>query len=220
MAQPKNRSVIRMLFYIILIMIVASACNLLPGGSTPEEAVRKTWPSPDYQVSLVRQVEAGAVVLYHKLQPEWIPGDPQNPSFQLGYSFVDRKDFRWGVRGGISGSFTPAQDSKVIFLLDQIQPGTQGPKIDPPDSSAFIVFGKVLDQTIETVEVSDEEGRKTADTVSDSMFMMIAPPGATPCELQFIDKNGDIIETYDLAALQEWQSSRELIEKIKRACID
>ena len=161
-------------------------------------------------------------MLYHKPQPEFIPGDPQNPSFQLGFSYVDRKDFRWRVRGGISGSFTPEKGSKVISLLDQIQDGAPNPKKNRPDDSsmAVILFGKVLDQAIETVEMRDKEGTKISDLVSDSMFMMIESPGTTPCELRFMGKNGEVIEAFGLVTLEEWQISQELMAEIKDACTE
>ncbi len=160
--------------------------------------------------------------MYHKTQPEFIPGDPQNPSFQPGFSYVDRKDFRWRVRGGISGSFTPEKGSKVIFLLDQIQDGAPNPIKNKPDdlSMAVIVFGKVLDQAIETVEVRDEEGTKISDLVSDSMFMIIESPRTMPCKLRFMGKNGEVIEAFDFVTLEEWQSSQLLMEEIKDACTE
>ncbi len=210
----------KVLFYNILFVMVISACNLIPGGMTPADAVRDTLPSPDFQIVLVRQFEEGTVVLYHNPHFMFIPGDPQNPVFQLGYSYVDRQGLRWRVRGGVSGSFTPKQGSKNIFLLDQVQSGALNPKTNKPDARAFIVFGKVLDPAIETVEMIDAEGEQMSDFISDSMFMMIESPGASPCELRFIGNNGEVIQAFDHTQWKEWQSSQDLMERINAACTE
>ena len=120
----------RITFCSLSLIIFLSACNMIPGGNTPEEAVRKTFSSPDFQVTSVLKLDKGAVVLYHKAQPEIISGDLNNPSYQLGFSYVDYRDLRWWTRSGKSGSFTPAQGSKAIFLVSPVQTGIRIQKID------------------------------------------------------------------------------------------
>ncbi len=209
----------RFIFHTVCLMIFLSACSLIPGGITPADAVRKTFSSLDFQVAGERKLNEGVIVLYHNPRPDIIPGDPENPSFQLGFSYVDHRDGRWWTRSGKFGSFTPDLGSKLIFLVGQVQTNDQDPKRQAGDPTApLIVFGKILDQTIATIELDNGEEQILRDSPSDSMFALLETDGSIPCTLRFLNAFEAVVEEYDLADLAEWQVSAELAKMIKASC--
>jgi hypothetical protein len=213
--------IIRRTVYGLCLVLFIAACNLIPGGMTPEEAVQKTFSSPDFQIAIVRELNGGAIVLYHQPQPDQVPGDPTGMSFQLGFSYLDQRNGRWWTRSGQSGSFTPEQGSKAVFLITRVQIQGKDNGIRKADDAALplIVFGKILDPRIVKIELVKDDGQTAQDSLSDSMFALLDIQNSFPCKLRFLDNLEETVDEYSLVGLPEWQVQPELSQKIDQACL-
>jgi hypothetical protein len=212
--------IIRRTVYGFCLVLFITACSLIPGGMTPEDAVQKTFSSPDFQVAIVRKLNDGAIVLYHKPQPDQVPGDPTGMSFQLGFSYLDRRNGRWWTRSGQSGSFTPEQGSKAIFLITRVQIQGQDNGVMKEDDVTLplFVFGKILDPRIVTIELLKDDGKTIQEIPSNSMFALLELNDSFPCKLRFRDNPGETVAEYSLAGLPEWQVQPDLSQKIDQVC--
>lgn len=206
--------------YGFCLVIFITACSLIPGGVTPEDAVQKTFSSHDFEVAIVRKLNDGAIVLYHKSQPDLVPGDPTGMSFQLGFSYLDRRNGRWWVRSGQSGSFTPEQGSKAIVFITRVQTQDQDNGVMKEDDMILplIVYGEILDPRIVTIEIVNDEGKTTQEISTNSMFAFLERNDSFPCLLRFGDNQGELVAEYSLTNLPEWQVQPELSQKIDQAC--
>ncbi len=218
--QPNNYSLKCRGFFIcyLFAFLLVPACSLLPGGISPESAVRETFSEPGFRIASVRNLKEGAVVLYHKPEPNRIAGSSE-PDYQFGFSFVERRDGRWWTRSGRSGSFSPEKGARAVFLVSAVQTSDHDPKQNPGDSSEpLMVFGKILDQSITSIELVKNSSQTEEAVPSDSMFAFLVIDGSLPCTLRFLDHRRTVLEEYHLTSLGEWQISPEHIERIKLTC--
>ncbi len=211
---------IRQLIWAGLFSFLLVACIPTGGGFTPEEAVRKTFSSSDFEIASVQRIDKGAVVLYGKVRPDFVPGDPANPSYQFGFAYADLQNGRWWARSGRSGSYTLEQGSKIIFLITRVK--TQNPVpgnalADDP-TAPLIIYGKVLDEQIAAVKLLTQDRQEIQDQVAGSMFGILARPEVIPCTLHLLDSHGNVLEPVDLTDLPEWQIPSALLAAAEKSC--
>ncbi len=212
---------IRQLIWVGLLSLLFAACSPTGGGFTPEDAVRKTHSSSDIEITSVHRIDNGAVVLYQKVQPDFDPGNPDNPSSQFGFNYVDLQNGRWWARSGRGGAYTPERGSNIILVITRVKtknpvPGNSSLADDP--TAPLIIYGKVLDQQIAAVKLLTHDHQEIQDTIAGSMFGILARPEVIPCTLHLLDTQGNVVEPIDLTDLPEWQIPPALRAAAEKSC--
>lgn len=215
-----NQRIFQLIWAGFLSLLLA-ACSPAGGGFTPEEAVRKTFSSPDFEIASMQKIDKGAVVLYHKVRPDLVPGSPDSPSFQLGFRYVDMQNGRWWARSGRGGAYSPEQGSKIILVITRVKtknpvPGNSSLVDDPTEP--LIVYGKVLDERIAAVKLLTQDQHEIQGSIASSMFGILALPEVIPCTLHLLDSQGNVLEPIDLTDLQEWQIPPALMATAEKSC--
>jgi hypothetical protein len=184
---------------LVVLTVMLAACGGLPIGDTPEEALREVLRrEPDAPRGSTPQVQIHRtlsmpdhVVLLFTVQHRDAEGGLTLP--QSGHALVERQADGWFPTSVGFGELPPPSEMAPVVSTDiQVQLNS---------GAVLMAYGWTKPSVdVATVEVVLDTGQTLTDTITNGMFVVIAPDATATitCELRAFDAQHNLIHQHRL----------------------